>query len=206
MHIRKENKLPTEKDKKICTLFDAADQKGMELLFDSYYRLLVNWANTFLNDIQKSEDLVQELFVDIWENKIYRKFKPETLSSFLRLLVRNRSLNKKKAQRDLIYYFTELEQVEIAWDDYNDRYEIILSAIHKEIALLPPRSRNVIKEIFIGGLKYREVAEKFNISVSTVKSLVTSAMARLRERLGDQSIHIFWFWAAVRGHKRRFRL
>ena len=48
------------KDQEICDLLNARDQRGMELLFEAYYKSLVSWANTFLNDLGVAEDVVQE--------------------------------------------------------------------------------------------------------------------------------------------------
>ena len=50
------------KDQEICDLLNARDQRGMELLFEAYYKSLVSWANTFLNDLGVAEDVVQEFF------------------------------------------------------------------------------------------------------------------------------------------------
>ena len=73
------------KDQEICDLLNARDQRGMELLFEAYYKSLVSWANTFLNDLGVAEDVVQEFFIALWNQEIHRELKPETLSSFLRV-------------------------------------------------------------------------------------------------------------------------
>ncbi len=44
------------KDQEICDLLNARDQRGMELLFEAYYKSLVSWANTFLNDLGVAEE------------------------------------------------------------------------------------------------------------------------------------------------------
>lgn len=49
-------------EESICTLLKKRDPKGLECLFDQYYRPLVLWADTFLNNIQQAEDTVQDFF------------------------------------------------------------------------------------------------------------------------------------------------
>ena len=59
--------------------------------------------------------------------------------------------------------------------------EEILQAMEEEIEKLPPRMREVLKAVYIDGLSYRETAEKFVISIATVKTLLVNALKRLRK-------------------------
>ena len=49
------------KNQKICAMLHAKDEKGMELLFNTYYKVLVVWADVFLRDMNMAEDVVQHL-------------------------------------------------------------------------------------------------------------------------------------------------
>lgn len=84
-----------EKDIQICNLLRKRDAKGMKCLFDVYYRPLVVWSDTFLNDISLSEDLVQDFFIKLWESKSCEKLLASTLKSYLYISVRNLALNMK---------------------------------------------------------------------------------------------------------------
>lgn len=86
-----------EEDQKICDLLRSRNKKGRDLLFQVYYTSLVLWANTFLNSLPAAEDLVQEFFITVWKDRFYEKFQAHHLSSFLRIVVKNRhSINWKK--------------------------------------------------------------------------------------------------------------
>ena len=61
-----------------------------------------------------------------------------------------------------------------------------MSKVLDEISLLPERSRAVVNGVFVEGLKYREVAERYGISVSTVKTLLGLSVKKLRERLNEE--------------------
>lgn len=50
------------KNQKICAMLHAKDEKGMELLFNTYYKVLVVWADVFLRDMNMAEDVVQDFF------------------------------------------------------------------------------------------------------------------------------------------------
>lgn len=174
-----------DRNQKICILLHSENHKGMELLFDTYYSILVVWADTFLHDMDAAEDVIQEFFIDIWNNKIYRKLKSETLDSFLYISVRNRCL-KKIEKQDVFRHVMSLDQVDIIFEEYNERHDVIVSKVLEEITQLPERSREVMKCVFVEGMKYREVAERYGISVSTVKTLLGHSVRKLRERLNKE--------------------
>ena len=60
-------------DKLIIGLLTANDPRGMEFMFTCYYRPLVLWTDTILNDIPAAEDLVQEFLVDFWQQHVYER-------------------------------------------------------------------------------------------------------------------------------------
>ena len=173
------------KDQEICVMLSSKNQKGMDLLFDAYYKPLVVWADTFLRDLNLAEDVVQDLFVSIWKDKIYERFKPETLASFLRVSVRNRCF-KRIEKRDVFRNAAMLDHVDLVFEDYNEHHDQIVSRVLEEMALLPERSREIMNCVFLEGLKYREVAERYGISVSTVKTLLGNSVKKLRERLNKE--------------------
>ena len=181
------------KDRQICDLLNSRDQKGMELLFEGYYKSLVSWANTFLNDLGLAEDIVQEFFIALWNQEIHRELKPETLSSFLRVLVRNRCYNQL-GKRDVFSRFVSVERVDCMFEEYDDSRDQIVARIMNEIALLPPRSQEILNYVFVEGLKYQEVADRLGISVSTVKTLLGISVRKLRERMGKERFTEFLFF------------
>ncbi|WP_292265148.1 sigma-70 family RNA polymerase sigma factor [Butyricimonas sp.] len=177
-------------DRRICDLLNAHDQKGMVLLFEAYYKSLVSWANTFLNDLDLAEDVVQEFFIALWNQEIHRELKPDTLASFLRVLVRNRCYNRM-VKRDVFNRFVGLERIECIFEEYDDSRDRMVAKVMAEIALLPPRSREILNCVFVEGMKYREVAERYGISVSTVKTLLGMSVRKLRERMGREGFADF---------------
>ena len=70
----KVNDSEKNRNQEICNLLRSGNQKGMELLFDAYYKPLVVWADTFLRDVNMAEDVVQDFFFSIWNNKVYLNF------------------------------------------------------------------------------------------------------------------------------------
>ena len=140
-------------DKLICKLLVGHDDSpGMEVLFNSYYRPLVLWADSFLGDIPAAEDLVQDFFVAFWEQRAYARITSGNLRGYLFASVRNRALKlleKRDPLREACGELNENAEVE----DTDWLTEEILQAIEAEIEKLPPRTREVLKSVYLDGLE-----------------------------------------------------
>ena len=180
-------------DKLICKLLVGHDDpRGMEVLFNSYYRPLVLWADSFLGDIPAAEDLVQDFFVAFWEQRAYARITSGNLRGYLFASVRNRALKlleKRDPLREACGELNENAEVE----DTDWLTEEILQAIEAEIEKLPPRTREVLKSVYLDGLSYRETADRFSISIATVKTLLVNALKYLRKVFSG-----FWHLIPVR--------
>ena len=73
-------------DSTICSLLNQGEEKGMEYLFTRYYKPLVLWAASFLNNIPQSEDLVQDFFIRLWEKGPKPPYKQPPSNLFFTLL------------------------------------------------------------------------------------------------------------------------
>ena len=186
------DKITYHPEEEICRLLAADDWRGMELMFRVYYKRLVVWADTFLEDMQLAEDIVQELFITLLEKKRRRTLQSSTLSSFLFVSVRNQCYHRLE-KKDTLRHTVDLKEVNIAFEEYNEKHDYIITRILNEIEKLPPRSQEIMLAVFVDGLKYREVAEKYHISLSTVKTLLGNAVRKLKEQLGTDDLTVFLF-------------
>ena len=186
------DKITYHPEEEICRLLAADDWRGMELMFRVYYKRLVVWADTFLEDMKLAEDIVQELFITLWEKKRRRTLQSSTLSSFLFVSVRNQCYHRLE-KKDTLRHTVDLKEVNIAFEEYNEKHDYIITRILNEIEKLPPRSQEIMLAVFVDGLKYREVAEKYHISLSTVKTLLGNAVRKLKEQLGTDDLTVFLF-------------
>ena len=179
-------------DKVICSYLKKRDTKGLKYLFEEYYKPLVLWADTFLNDMGQAEDLVEEFFVKLWEKEMVAQLLPETLKSYLYAAVRNRALNLLDKNDPLRLAF-EVEEAVKCWEDYDDPEEEMIRKVEAALEKLAPRSKEVVKSVYLEGLKYKEVAEKYQISVATVKTLLVNSLKTLRKEVASgKSILLFF--------------
>lgn len=140
-------------------------------LYDRYYNELVLWADTILNDMGASEDVVQDFFVRLWEKKLTEHLEGKGVRSYLYVSVRNMAVRRLKGlQRvESLPDFIDIEEV---LEDADCTREEIISQVLSELEKLPPRSREVLECVHLKNMKYAEVAEHFGISVFTVKTLL----------------------------------
>lgn len=182
-------------DKYICELLLSDNKQGMNLLFKKYFESLVIWADTYLNDLDQSQDLVQEFFVNVWKKKIYKNWDPDKLPSYLHVAIKNTCFNKLK-KKDLLKHTYELESFDRIYEEYEANKEEIAIKILEEVEKLPERGREVVKCVYLKGMKYQEAADELNISLQTVKTHIVRSLKTLRassESLGD--FYLLYFFS-----------
>lgn len=182
----------------ICKELEAGSPKGMDLLFDVYYKKLVTWADTYLDNLQAAEDLVQDFLVELWENRKSREWRPESLQAFLFISVRNRCFHELE-KKDILRLRVDLEGIDEVFEEYNEKYDLILEELLSQLEVLPPRTKQIMNGVFVRGMKYREVAEDLGISVSTVKSMLLSSIEKLRGKLTKKELLELLFCCYWRG-------
>lgn len=177
------------------TLHDTARfkaiQKGniqeYELLFREYFQPLLSYAVSILKSEADAEEVVQDIFFNLWKNK--KKLNIHTsFSSYLYRAVHNNCLQLlKREKRKLIYqqdqrnwnHHESLSPGEIL--QYNELYEKINSAVDE----LPENCKTIFKLNRFQGLKYSEIAEKLAISIKTVEANMTKALKHLRRHMDE---------------------
>lgn len=171
-------------DAKILKKLKKGDSYAYKELFDFYYMPLSVYALKYCDSFQLAEDVVQDLFVKIWDEKIYLKFE-NVVGPYLYKAVKNNILQVVKKQSK--YRFEEIEnQTNFLLEEEKFDVEEIekeKQKLLKEVEALPEKMKEVFKAIVLQNLKYKEVAEQFNISVNTVKTHYSRALKQLRKSL-----------------------
>ncbi|MDX1350323.1 MAG: RNA polymerase sigma-70 factor [Putridiphycobacter sp.] len=161
------------------------DITTFEKLFKSYYAELCSFANTYLQDVDASEEIVQSLFVKLWEqnslqvNHDYKK-------AFFYTAVKNACLNQIKhiAIRETYKKHNERE-MEAENYDPSEALEAseLEDKIRESIDKLPEGRRKIFIMSRYEGLKYKEIADHLKISIKTVENQMGSALKQLKSDL-----------------------
>ncbi|MBL0102380.1 MAG: RNA polymerase sigma-70 factor [Bacteroidetes bacterium] len=162
------------------------DENAMESLFRNYYKRLCTYANTLLNDSDESEEIVQQVFVQMWEKREQMEINT-SVPAYLFRAVRNNSLNRIKHQKVRRMYAEEVTALSSNSEPSSAmtfRNEL-QSQIHSAIESLPEQCRLIFKLSRFEELKYSEIAEQLGISIKTVENQMGKALRIMREKLKD---------------------
>lgn len=170
--------------------------KGFNELFDSLYARLCLFANGYVNDTDLSEDLVQEVFIKVWEKKPIL-FEHIHAKAYLYRAVRNRCLNYLKSKRRwLINKSVDPEQLDIESEDFFDTSMFTVetySALYNALDMLPKKTAKVI-ELTLKDYSNNEIADELSVSTSTVRTQKSLAYQKLRKLLnGLNQFFTFFF-------------
>ncbi|MDO3693330.1 RNA polymerase sigma-70 factor [Wenyingzhuangia sp. chi5] len=161
------------------------DQLAYTELFERYSVILVNHAYKMLGDRDDANDIVQELFLSIW-NKRRDLILTGSLSSYLYKATKNKILNHIAHEKVVARYADSISNFienDYVFADSKIREEELHAIITKEIDLLPDKMRQVFLLKKVEELPYEEIAHKLNITDKTAKQQVYNALKKLRERL-----------------------
>ena len=164
------------------------DEAAFERIFRTYYARLVSFAYAKVDSLALAEEMVQEVFLQIWARREQWTVE-RSLAAYLFRAVRNRVLNARRSLRLETSYATaaaceiEVETPERS-DDRLDDAEIGAALAHA-LALLPDRPRQVFLLSRRQGLSYAEIAEVLGIAMKTVEMHMGRALAQLRISLRE---------------------
>ncbi len=158
-----------------------SDEDAFDHLFRQCYKPLVAYSFRFLKSKEEAKDIVQDVFVKLWDIRL-TLHPGQSPSSLLYTMVRNASLNNLKSTR-LVDIDTIPEQEEALEEpDFRDHpsVPILLSDMVKG---LPPRQREAFELSRFGGLTHEEIAKKMNCTPRTVNNHIMAALKNLKVRL-----------------------
>src|SRR5690554_6699322 len=171
-------------NQKLAKQIKQGDIRAYELLFKAHYQALCNFANSYLNNLAESEDLVQEVFVKIWDKR-HELNVTSSIKSYLFQGVKNSCFNHLKHQKVQRKHKDHLfHQSESSTGSTNQLETKQLSILIEEaIEKMPEKRREIFYLSRHEGLKYQEIADKLNISIKTVETQMGLALKHLRNEL-----------------------
>jgi RNA polymerase sigma-19 factor, ECF subfamily len=171
------------------------DTAAFEELFRAHYEGLCRFAYRYLNDTSLAEDLVQELFTDLWADHGHLELRG-SVRAYLYAAVRNRALNHRKHQlvecdwerNEAMSNVRELHRPPVPVDEPLDIAERD-ATVNAAIQALPERCRLVMQLRWREQLSYAEIAAVMGISIKGVEIQLSRGLQSLRHRLGVHPTH-----------------
>ncbi|MDO5969406.1 sigma-70 family RNA polymerase sigma factor [Flavivirga aquimarina] len=160
--------------------------KNYKKFFESLYPQLCVFGYKYLDDLDMSKDMVQEVFIKVWEDKITFKSENHAVGFFYKA-VKNKCINYLKSKSYKVterYELKNLEAYETEEFYVSDAVVIETTAvIENAIKKLPDKAAKVIR-LSIEDYSNNEIADELSISINTVKDHKKVAYRKLRNLLG----------------------
>jgi len=173
-------------DQELVILLKGADHAAFTEIYNRYSIPILYQINQMLRDRESSRDLLQDLFVALW-NKPENLKEGANLRAYLYVAARNRVfdlIEKGKVRNDYLSAVAAYAS-EVSLDTLNELDERELSRnIQKEIDALPPKMKEVFELSRKENLSHLEIAHKLGISDKTVKKQINKALHVLRDKVG----------------------
>ena len=165
------------------------DRQAFSQLYDRYSGVLYSTIFRVLNNADESNDVLQDVFVQIWDRA--GAYDPALGKPFTwaMTLTRNKAIDRLRALKRRYMFMEELTlemEAETRHRPFagselfsNDQSALVRAAV----ATLPLEQREAIEMAFLGGLSQQEIAESLNQPLGTIKARIRRGMLRLREAL-----------------------
>jgi RNA polymerase sigma-70 factor (ECF subfamily) len=178
--ILKIPQVPPEDDASLLALLQAGNEQAMGLLYDRYSKIVFSVALRVLRDKASAEDVLQEIFMQIWRNPNSFIAARGSLGGWLAVVARNRSIDSLRRKRPS----ESVEEIALA-SPYNLAEEAernnMMERARAAIQLLPGEQRKTLEMAFFDGLTHSEIAEVTGDPLGTVKTRIRSALLTLRK-------------------------
>lgn len=165
------------------------DFSALTVLYDKYNKLLFNFAKKFVHNTPEAEDIVQELFLKVWnKSDLYDSKRTPNVAAWLLHLCKNIAIDHlRKSKKSSYLDESELSIIpDISVNVENDvQVKVMRHEIRKSLYQLPVEQREIIELIYFGGMTQSEVSTIKSLPKGTVKSRVRLAMSKLKTLLSD---------------------
>ncbi|MGV8138876.1 MAG: RNA polymerase sigma factor [Mangrovibacterium sp.] len=175
-------KLESNKELELVRKLRDGDSSAFDLLFEQYSSKLFYFVNKYLNVREESEEIVQDVFLNLWRHKKEIRSE-EAFKSYLYKIALNNIRNyfNKKQVREKHKQIIAREYLVKNDSDTDDAdYESVIKKVDQLIEQLPEKRREIFLLSRKEGLDISEIAEYLGISESTVKNQISSVIAFLK--------------------------
>ena len=188
---------PIETRQLVIQLKDG-NQASYKVLYDKYAPMLFAFSRKYLQTREDAEEIVQEVFLRIWEKKEnideYQSF-----SSYVIQAAKYRIYNgfrKKVNEQAYLDFLIYADDSSRNFTELDVNYHAVKKKAECAIMAMPPKRQEIFRLSREDGLKNREIADRLQISIKTVENQMGLALKFLKDELSEYQILIFLFLLA----------
>lgn len=169
----------------------AGSSSALTGIHEQYSSMLLGIATRILRNRSEAEEVLQEVFVQVWRQA--RRYDPDrsSLSTWLVLLTRSRAIDRLRSRRVQQRTVAEVrEEGVVRHESQSGPGNVLMRERRRrltaEMGRLPTEQREVLELAFFSGLTQREIAAQTDTPLGTVKTRTLLAMRKLREALREE--------------------
>jgi RNA polymerase sigma-70 factor (ECF subfamily) len=169
-------------DELLLTRVKGNDQKAMTELFDRYGGMVYSVALRVLNDPGQAEDVMQEIFFQVWRNPHSFKEGRGSLGAWLAVMARNRAIDALRRRRpsDSVDDVVLASRENLASDVERTA---LMNKVRGVLKDLPSEQQRALELAFFEGMSHSEIATRTGEPLGTVKTRIRSALLSLRKAI-----------------------
>lgn len=176
--------METKTDAQLLAGISNRNIAAFDALFHKYYKLLCGYAFLFLRDEEDAKDIVQNLFIEIWEKRRF-EYLEGNIKSYLYKSVHNRCLNylrnNETKMRRQIDYEERVGMINNTVD--HELKEQVYKRLETNLDTLPKQRREAISLVYLEDKKYQDVANAMGISINSLKTHLKIGLKNLRDKI-----------------------
>ena len=168
-------------DSRLIVRIRAGEQGAMSELYDRYSSVVYGVALRVLQDAAAAEDVVQDIFLQLWRKPEAFDSSRGSLGAWLAVIARHRSIDRLRQRRPE----TDIEEVVIAGGtDLRDETErsLVIEKVREALGEMNEDQRKALELAYFQGLTHTEIAEKTGEPLGTIKTRIRSGLQLLRAR------------------------
>lgn len=186
-------------DSNLTYLIKIGNKEAFHVIFERYAPRIYNFALSYLRNEQDAEELVQDVFLRIWEKK-EQLDKSKNLKSFIFKIAVNtiydliRRRNIEEAFRDFVRHDYE-PGIENTW--HTVIFEEMLANVNELVKEMPAQRQKIFRLSRVEGLPNDTIARKLNLSKRTVENQLYRALSFLKKHFDKESVFallFFYLW------------
>lgn len=180
-----------ERDRQLMQRIAGGDDAALKVLFERFGSLIYRMAFQAVPTRGEAEDAVQEIFVRLWRTAGRYDPSRAALVTWVILISRRQLVDRMRRTRARIKpaaldEATGLSVADAQPPPQSSENEERMAALMKRIDSLPELQKTVIKRAYLGGQTLRQIGEELNTPLGTIKSALSRALMRLRERTNEE--------------------
>lgn len=177
--------LSKQEEKELLIRLIEGDSEAFEKIYYTYVERVYYFAYRYLNSAEDTEEIVQEVFTRMWENR--RNINVEmSFSGYLLTTAKNTIFNehrKKVNHQAYCAYIIQYMQRNMHNVEQEIVYKDLMELVDKTLAELPPKRREIFRLGRVQGWSHKEIAKKLSISEKTIETHMRLALRDIKNAI-----------------------